>query len=87
MVLQMRVSLCSAKTVRNSNKKVGKTMVTRPDHVMTEQAAREARVRLRGQLIKAGVCPECDARILYRRQDGHCVYAVPCGHKLYHGKA
>jgi len=30
-------------------------------------------------------CPHCQEPILYKRQVGCCVYASPCGCRLYHG--
>jgi hypothetical protein len=31
-------------------------------------------------------CPKCGERILEQKQVGRCVYAYPCGHRLYQGK-
>lgn len=30
-------------------------------------------------------CPHCGADVLKRQQVGRCVYARPCGHRLYQG--
>ena len=30
-------------------------------------------------------CPHCGAIIEKKDQDGRCVYAKPCGHRLYQG--
>lgn len=30
-------------------------------------------------------CPQCDLAVDERQQIGCCVYAFPCGHRLYHG--
>lgn len=35
----------------------------------------------------AGKCPHCQAKIDEERQVGRCVYASPCGHRLFQGKA
>ena len=35
--------------------------------------------------IAAGICPHCDAPITRRVQEGRCVLAAPCGHRLYQG--
>lgn len=35
--------------------------------------------------LAAGVCPHCGTPIGERRQVGRCVYADPCGHRLYQG--
>jgi hypothetical protein len=32
------------------------------------------------------ICPHCDTTIAQQEQVGHCVYARPCGHRLYQGK-
>lgn len=37
--------------------------------------------------IEAGKCPFCGSPIERERQVGRCVYADPCGHRLYQGKA
>ncbi len=37
--------------------------------------------------LAAGVCPHCQAEIKERKQIGRCVYAFPCGHRLYQGRA
>ena len=33
----------------------------------------------------SGKCPECGAKVEHKRQVGRCVYADPCGHRLYQG--
>lgn len=33
------------------------------------------------------ICPACDAPVVGHKQVGRCVYAQPCGHRLYQGKA
>lgn len=35
--------------------------------------------------IAAGICPQCDQPIDHRVQEGRCVLAAPCGHRLYQG--
>jgi hypothetical protein len=35
--------------------------------------------------IEEGICPECN-REMQPQQVGPCVYASPCGHRLYQGK-
>jgi hypothetical protein len=37
--------------------------------------------------LNANRCPFCNAVIEQRKQVGRCVYAHPCGHRLYQGKA
>lgn len=36
--------------------------------------------------VRNDVCPHCQARIENMRQVGRCVYASPCGHRLYQGR-
>lgn len=36
--------------------------------------------------LKKGVCPRCQKPIERKQQVGQCVYAQPCGHRLYQGK-
>jgi hypothetical protein len=38
------------------------------------------------QKLADNVCPHCDTAIARQEQVGHCVYARPCGHRLYQGK-
>lgn len=35
--------------------------------------------------IEAGTCPHC-GKAMKKRQIGPCVYAEPCGHRLYQGR-
>lgn len=35
--------------------------------------------------LRSNVCPHCDAPIAQQEQVGRCVYARPCGHRLYQG--
>lgn len=34
-----------------------------------------------------GKCPFCDGQIVKEKQVGRCVYALPCYHRLFQGKA
>jgi hypothetical protein len=36
--------------------------------------------------LKSDVCPHCDTPITRKRQVGRCVYAEPCGCRLYQGR-
>ena len=36
--------------------------------------------------LRNGTCPHCDLKIERQRQVGRCVYAEPCGHRLYQGR-
>jgi hypothetical protein len=35
--------------------------------------------------LRTGICPHCDLTVEKEEQVGHCVYARPCGHRLYQG--
>lgn len=37
--------------------------------------------------LASDVCPHCDRKIERKQQVGRCVYADPCGHRLYQGHA
>lgn len=39
------------------------------------------------RLLGSGFCPHCHAKIEREQQVGRSVYAVPCGHRLYQGRA
>lgn len=45
-----------------------------------------ARARAHFQKLAQNVCPQCD-QPMTKTQIGPCVYASPCGHRLYHGTA
>jgi len=55
---------------------------------MTEPLELEVQAMLDNYLadLDAHVCPQCKASIIQFRQVGRCVYASPCGHRLYQGK-
>ena len=37
--------------------------------------------------LASDICPICERKIERREQIGRCVYAAPCGHRLYQGRA
>lgn len=37
--------------------------------------------------LDSNVCPHCNSQVEHQRQAGSCVYAEPCGCRLYQGKA
>lgn len=37
--------------------------------------------------LESNICPDCNAAVERERQVGRCVYAEPCGHRLFQGKA
>lgn len=55
-----------------------------------EDAAREAESKVSGQRFLGNlandICPRCERPITHKRQVGRCVYADPCGHRLYQGR-
>lgn len=36
--------------------------------------------------LESNICPHCDTPITSKRQVGRCVYAEPCGCRLYQGR-
>jgi hypothetical protein len=46
----------------------------------------DARFAKKMQRLAEGFCLQCD-QPMTKRQVGRCVYAEPCGHRLYQGKA
>lgn len=53
---------------------------------MTEEEINQAVKALLADLAN-GLCPHCHAKVEQETQVGRCVYAKPCGHRLYQGKA
>lgn len=49
----------------------------------------DARARITEYVTKVAlnVCPICEKPVERQRQVGPCVYADPCGHRLYQGRA
>lgn len=37
--------------------------------------------------INDDICPVCDGKVTRQNQVGPCVYAEPCGHRLFQGEA
>ena len=50
-------------------------------------AEQEARIRQYFEEIATDVCPVCHKPFERKQQVGRCVYAEPCGHRMYQGKA
>lgn len=38
------------------------------------------------ELLQKDICPQCERSINEKKQIGRCVYAYPCGHRLYQGR-
>jgi len=55
------------------------------EEVDADEARIELAIQWRFEKMADGICPECDAS-MRKRQVGRCVYAEPCGHRLYQGK-
>ena len=58
---------------------------------MTEQRdpispAMAASVKAFFEKLGKNVCPHCNRAIEIQRQVGRCVFAHPCGHRLYQGE-
>ncbi len=52
----------------------------------SERQAEEATRRFVAAL-EEGRCPHCEQVVERERQVGPCVYAEPCGHRMYQGRA
>jgi hypothetical protein len=52
---------------------------------LTSEAARQARMDEWARKLESDVCPHCD-QAMTKKQVGPCVYAEPCGHRLYQGR-
>lgn len=72
--------------------KGGATLMCPARHFSTREEAvahlAEIREHMRGyfQRIEGGTCPACGSAMT-EKQVGPCVYASPCGHRLYQGRA
>jgi hypothetical protein len=56
------------------------------DEARAEEAAAAESIKRFFRQIADGACPHC-GRAMTQRQVGRCVYAEPCGNRLYHGRA
>ncbi len=61
--------------------------VIRLQEEMQTHAAVGVELERLAESLALGLCPECGGKIKRERQVGRCVYADPCGHRLYQGKA
>ena len=57
-----------------------------PEERQAAKEASEARVAKYLADLDANTCPFCGEAIAKREQVGRCVYASPCGHRLYQGR-
>jgi len=58
----------------------------------TEEEIQQENARI-GEIVKqffsnlnSDICPHCKQPIQEKKQIGRCVYAYPCGHRLYQGR-
>lgn len=56
------------------------------EEVDQSEKEREERFLKRMKQMESGFCPHCN-QPMTKKQVGRCVYADPCGHRLYQGKA
>jgi hypothetical protein len=55
---------------------------------VAERAERERNAAARYfELLAKDICPTCEQSVEKHQQVGRSVYAEPCGHRLYQGKA
>jgi hypothetical protein len=54
---------------------------------MTEEDESFPAVKAFLEALASGLCPTCGVKVEEERQVGRCVYGVPCGHRLFQGKA
>lgn len=45
------------------------------------------KIELRNKRISAGLCPHCADPVATLAQEGRCIYAEPCGHRVGQGHA
>jgi hypothetical protein len=57
-----------------------------PEEVAAAEAETEAAIVTWFAKLKNGICPHCDTPIAQKTKIGRCVYATPCGCRLYQGK-
>lgn len=52
--------------------------------VLSEEAAKAIREYF--EALAGGLCPTCHEPVEQKDQVGRCVYARPCGHRMFEGK-
>jgi hypothetical protein len=63
-----------------------RVLSTREEAEAHEQAVQDTLQRFSQRLVD-GQCPHCGRPVERERQVGSCVYAEPCGHRMYQGRA
>jgi len=58
-----------------------------PEEVAAYESKLEAEIKRMMDCSNNWICRHCGSEVLNERQVGRCVYAEPCGHRLYQGKA
>lgn len=56
------------------------------DEINKQQTEAAAAIAAFFSNLANDICPHCQTPITGKRQVGRCVYADPCGHRLYQGR-
>lgn len=56
------------------------------DEVREQDEEIDRIVKRFNDLLQKDICPQCENSIDEKKQIGRCVYAYPCGHRLYQGR-
>lgn len=56
------------------------------NEVREQDEAIDRKIKKFNELLQKDICPQCESSIDEKKQIGRCVYAYPCGHRLYHWK-
>lgn len=57
-----------------------------PDEIEAERREIAKAITAWAENLMAGICPHCGSAIEQKEQVGRCVYARPCGCRLYQGQ-
>jgi len=58
-----------------------------PEEAAAQRAEADESIKEWLGKLANNICPECDTPVKKQRQVGRCVYADPCGHRLFQGRA
>lgn len=56
------------------------------EDALAEEKRRDAAIEAHLAKLQGDICPDCNRKVENKVQVGPCVYAEPCGHRLYQGK-